>query len=90
MSFDYGGPSELIKESRGGFTARHGELSEFSKAIIELLENPILVREMGLNAYNFANRELHPQKYAEYLRGVIKVLIVDNRMKREHDIPKYE
>jgi glycosyltransferase involved in cell wall biosynthesis len=72
ISFNYGGPSELIRASNGGFTIDHRNLAKFSSTIIELLEDENLIMRLGLNAYNFVNKELHPQKYAERLKVLLK------------------
>lgn len=68
LNTDFG---EIIEEKKAGLWAKADDVEELKKKLIQFYDNPELMKEMGLNGYNYLQNELTPkQAYNTILKNV--------------------
>ncbi|POZ52102.1 glycosyltransferase family 4 protein [Methylovulum psychrotolerans] len=65
------GCREITLASKGGFLAEVGDDEEFAGCILQLLENPLLSKEMGRLGKKWVTENCNPQIYAEAFENII-------------------
>ena len=75
IASDLGGISTVVIHGYNGYICEPGNLGQFVQYIQNLIDNPILLREMKINAKNFANENISEDKMnAAYLESITTAL----------------
>lgn len=70
-----GGIPELIRDNITGLTFETGNSEDLKEKIIYMLDNPIKVKEMGRNARNMVEKNLHPESHYKKLLNIYKSVL---------------
>ena len=50
------GPKDVIEDGVNGLLVPEGDVPRFAESLLRLMEDPALLRDMGLNAYRMSGR----------------------------------
>lgn len=81
--------ASLVIKKRGGAVVKYGDVRNLAKAIIELLENPQLAREMGNNGYQFVNN-LSWEKVVNKIEKILEMVISARFLAKASKGEKYD
>ncbi len=72
VGFKAGGIGEWLKDGVNGFLLPIGDVQGMADRIEQLLTQPELAGELGMNGWNMVNDEFNPEKYLESLQHIIE------------------
>lgn len=58
VTTDAGGSAEMVRDGETGLVVKEGSVSEIARALTALLQDAVLRKQMGANAYRYAAEEL--------------------------------
>lgn len=78
VSFDRGGPSEIIKHEKTGILVPHGNMKALMKAVLDLINNPDKRREISCRARKDAVKRFDIKKLSITYRKIYQDILKKN------------
>jgi glycosyltransferase involved in cell wall biosynthesis len=84
VSFDKGGPAEMIRHGETGFLAKEADPSEFAKRVLELVEDERLRTSLGEKGRQVAQLEYSREAALERVSAWLKDSVLEHRKSSPH------
>lgn len=75
VSTDVGGVRNCIVENQSGFVVSPGDSEAFTRAIIRLIENPDLRKQMGATGHDFVIEKYHYMRLVNDMERLYRGLL---------------
>jgi glycosyltransferase involved in cell wall biosynthesis len=84
VSFDKGGPAEMIRHGETGFLAKEADPGEFANRVLELVEDERLCTTLGKKGRQLAQLEYSREAALERVSAWLKDSVLEHRKMSPH------
>ncbi len=84
VSFDKGGPAEMIRHGETGFLAKEADATEFAKSVLDLVEDERLRVTLGEKGRQVAQLEYSREAALERVSAWLKDSVLEHRKSSSH------